>query len=146
MGAISRVLAFFVMGAVAWITVATPIAMIRAASAASGGDAMTYILPFLIVALVAAVLVSAAPTSRQAWGRMALLNGLACFALPFMSVAFSAAVGSHIVPELQAAGAAAGVAVAGVALAGVTGLFGFFAGMILIVIAYFVLKSRPATV
>jgi len=120
--------------------------VVGAASAGADGDLLIYLLPFLVVFVATFLIVKEAPTARQAWGRMALANGIACFALPFMALAFSAVLGAKIVPHNAAASTVAGVTLAGVAMVGAAGVFGFFAGMILIVVAYFTLKSRPSAV
>ncbi len=149
MGLIGRILAFFVMGTIGLLTVAMPIYIVaftsQAASGAqpSGGVMFEVLSPFLIVAIVAALIVMFAPSARHAWGRLALIDGLACFALPFMAAALSWVVGSHVAQNAGAnAGAAAvGAGVAGVAMTGAAGFVGFFAGLILVVMAYFILRG-----
>jgi hypothetical protein len=137
------------MGAIGLLTVAMPIYIIAFTSQATsptqptGGVIFEVLSPFLIVAVVAALIVIFAPTARHAWGRLALIDGLGCFALPFMAAAFSWIVGSHVAHGAGAnAGAAtAGAGLAGVAMTGAAGFMGFFAGLILVAMAYFILRG-----
>jgi hypothetical protein len=151
MGIIGRILAFLIMGTVGLLAIAMPIYIVAFTSQATsgaqptGGVIFEVMSPFLIVAVVAAFIVMFAPTARHAWGRLALIDGLACFALPFMAAALSWVVGSHVVQSagtnVGAAAAGAGAGLAGVAMTGAAGFMGFFAGLILVVMAYFILRG-----
>lgn len=149
MGAINRGLAFVILGALSIFLIAAPVEMI-----AFSGGAIPPIweAPAIVAAvvIVAALIAFRAPTARHAWGRLLLINGLACFALPFMGIVFTAVVGSHVAHTIQSAGGDSGATVlgtaaAGVALTGVLGFLGFFLGIILVIAAYFVLRgaARP---
>jgi len=148
MGALGRILAFIVMGTVGLLTIATPIYMIafasqiRSATNTGGATALTILSPFLVIAAIAAVIVIFAPTARHAWGRLALVDGLGCFALPFMAALFSWTLGSQLTHNIDGGEAAAvGAGLAGVVVTGAAGFVGFFAGLILVIMAYFILRG-----
>jgi len=95
--------------------------------------------------VVTFVLALSAARGRYAWGRGFLLCGLLCFALPLASMAFSGIVGAEKVSTASSdaarAGAALGTAMAGTAMALVSGIVGFFLGLIFLVSSYFSLRS-----
>ena len=89
MGVLGRILAFLVMGTVAMVTIGVPfylvcyVSMLTPYSPTDPASAWRFLLPYLLVAILAALIVGFAPTVRHAWGRMALISGIGCFALPF---------------------------------------------------------------
>jgi len=94
--------------------------------------------------LIMMALALSAARGRYAWGRGLLLSGLLCFALPLAGIVFTGIVGADSVAkagsEAGKAGAAVGSALAGTALTFVSGVIGFFLGLIFLVSSYFSLR------
>ena len=128
------------MGALGSFVIGVTIGMLAiASSTGSGADNKSFILigPLAIIAITA-VIVIFAPSARSAWARSFFMNGIACFALPFAGIAYSAIVGSGVSAQAGPAhpGAVAGAVVGGTLIAGALGFVGFFAGAILLAFAY----------
>ena len=74
-----------------------------------------------------------------------MLSRLLCFALPLASIVFSGVVAvdhvSSAGSDAARAGAVVGSALAGTAMTLVSGVVGFFLGLIFLVISYFSLRS-----
>lgn len=87
-----------------------------------------------------------AARSGYAWGRGLLLCGLLCFAMPLATMIFSGIIGAQQMgaapTEAGRAGAAIGTAMAGGFMTIVTGVFGFFLGLIFLIGSYFSLRTR----
>jgi hypothetical protein len=140
MGVVNRILAFIGMGLVGIFTIAWPIKLLVITAAQKDPDSSSpglFLLaaPYLAVCVATVLIAGTAPTGRRAWGQLALVNGLACFALPFAGFALVVIIGHPV--------GAVATGFVGLAMFGVLGLIGFFAGLILVTIAYFVLRSAP---
>jgi hypothetical protein len=100
----------------------------------------------LIGFTVMLVLALTATRSSYAWGRGLLLCGLLCFAMPLATMVFSGIIGAQQIgaapTEAGRAGAALGTAMAGGFMTIVTGVFGFFLGLIFLIGSYFSLRTR----
>lgn len=100
----------------------------------------------LIGFAVMLVLALTATRSSYAWGRGLLLCGLLCFAMPLATMVFSGIIGAQQIgaapTEAGRAGAALGTAMAGGFMTIVTGVFGFFLGLIFLIASYFSLRTR----
>lgn len=92
------------------------------------------------------VLALTASRGSYAWGRGFLLCGLLCFAMPLATLAFSGIIGAQQIgaapTEAGRAGAALGTAMAGGFMTIVTGVFGFFLGLMFLIGSYFSLRTR----
>lgn len=86
-----------------------------------------------------------AAKGRFAWGRGLLLCGLLCLAMPLASIAMSGIIGAQSMAqagtEAGRAGAAIGTVLAGGALTFISGVIGFFLGLIFLVGSYFALRK-----
>ena len=98
--------------------------------------------------LITIVLAVRAITGRYAWGRGLLLAGLLCFAMPLASVVFTGVVGADAVGKAAGdaakGGTAIGVAAGGAIVTIITGVVGFFLGLIFLIGSYFALRAPIA--
>jgi len=91
------------------------------------------------LAVSATVLVTyLAPTGRQAWGRLFLMNGLVCLTLPLVGIVFIAFFGPHM--EMEHGNATDTAVDFMVMLAGIE-IEGVIIGIIFLISAYFTLRS-----
>jgi hypothetical protein len=94
--------------------------------------------------LLMLVLALRAERTRYAWGRGLLLNGLLCFAMPIAAIVFTGIVGagamSNSVGDASRAGTAIGTAIGGGIVTFVSGVIGFFLGLIFLIGSYFTLR------
>ena len=138
----SKIFAGFVMGII--VAILTTLIVGMGTGGGEGGGqrglwgAMFGFIFMLVLALTAA-------RGRYAWGRGLLLSGLLCFALPLAAIVFTGIIGATEVPkagsEVARAGAAIGTALGGGFITIVSGLFGFFLGIIFLVCAFFTLRA-----
>lgn len=139
---LGKIFAGVVMGIVAAL-LATTVFGLGAGGGESGGRmAMWAALGGFLLTLGLAI---TAERGRYAWGRGMLLCGLLCFAMPLAGILFSAIFGAQSIGAAgtgaEKAGAAIGTAMAGGMLTFVSGIFGFFLGMIFLVGSYFSLRK-----
>ena len=155
MNVLSKILAILVMGLIAALIVGFQINLV--ANSFTPGQhpqsesGATGILVAIAITLIIVVL---SRSARTAWGRLCLFNGLASLALPLTGVAFTAIFGYQSVQSVPVhgatsaaaaqAGTAIGVGLAGTAVSVTLGFVGFFLGAIFLVIAYFLLRAKPA--
>ena len=139
MGAIGRILAIVVMGAVLLTVGAVPLAFSIAAAATPEAppSMLGLTAPYLAVAGLTIYVAVAAPTARIAWGRLCVLAGLAGFALPLEGLLASSLMSAHIVGHAGTAAGRAGEAVgAGLGMAAISGVaafIGIFIGLVFVV-------------
>jgi hypothetical protein len=147
MDAVSRALAIFVCGMIAFGVLSMPIGLsIGALVGGKPGPSATLAI-FAAYWLVVVAVAIAAPTSRTAWGRLFLLDGIASLALPLQGLIFSSIIGAAVVSEAKGKGgvaAAAAIGPMGDLLTGPLGFIGFFLGLVLIVCAYLTLHGARA--
>jgi hypothetical protein len=137
-----KILAGVLMGIVAAV-LATTVFGLGAGGGESGGKmGLWAALGGFLVTLGLAV---TAERGRYAWGRGMLLNGLLCFAMPLAGLLFAGIVGGQSISTAtsgaQQAGAAIGTVMAGGLITFVTGVFGFFLGVIFLIGSYFNLRK-----
>jgi hypothetical protein len=151
MGLFNRGLAFLTVGAIAIAVIAMPsYSLIVAFCIAVGGDPrdlplLIVIGPFVLVILAAGAVAFCAPSGRRAWGRLALLVGLGCFALPIAAFIFSAFIGAATPRAEGVDHQATANALFGMSLLSALAFVEFFLGMILVFAAHFVLRGAPRT-
>jgi len=96
------------------------------------------------------VLAMRAERGRYAWGRGFLICGLLCFALPIASIVYSGILGAQSITssanDAQRAGAALGTVIGGGLLATVSGVLGFFLGLIFLIVSYFLLRAPRVSI
>jgi hypothetical protein len=138
-----KILAGILMGIVAAV-LATMVFGLGVGGGESGGR--TGLWAALGGFLVTLGLAVTAERGRYAWGRGMLLCGLLCFALPLAGMLFSGIVGGKSIAGAasgaEKAGATIGTVMAGGVITLVSGVFGFFMGVIFLVGSYFTLRSR----
>lgn len=136
-----KLIAGVLMGIVAAV-LATTVFGLGAGGGESGGR--TGLWAALAAFVLVLVLAFTAQRGRYAWGRGMLLCGLLCFALPLAGLLFSGIVGGQSIATAKSgaeqAGAALGTVMAGGLLTFVSGVFGFFLGIIFLIGAYFSLR------
>lgn len=136
---IGKIFAGLVMGIVAAVLVMYLFGLIGGEEALGWGMAIGFIL-VVILALTANGV-------GQAWGRGALVCGVTCFALPLAGVVFTSVIGAEVLDQAQPdafsqAGTAIGVGIGGAMVTGILGFVGFFAGVIFIILAFFLLRRK----
>jgi hypothetical protein len=154
MNVVSKILAIIVMSLIALFVVAFPINLIVNSFSPGPHPSTQFSTIAILVALAVTILIALlSRSSRTAWGRLCLFNGLASLALPLAGIAFTAILGYHSVQNVPLqgastsaaqAGTAIGVGLAGTAVSATLGFIGFFLGAIFLVLAYFLLRARPA--
>jgi len=128
MGAIGRILAIIVMGAVLLAISGIPLAFSIAAAATPDKPPSMLALtaPYVAVAAVTLFVAIAAPTARIAWGRLCIIAGVAGFALPLEGLLASALMSAQIVGRADSAAGRAGEAIgAGLGMAAISGVAAF---------------------
>jgi hypothetical protein len=138
-----KIVAGIVMGLIIWILASMVFGL--AAGGGEGGGKFG-LWAGLAAAVLTLILALTAARGRYAWGRGMLVAGLLCFAMPLAGILFTGIVGSsHMATapsgSAQQAGAAIGVGLAGTAITIVSGVIGFFLGLIFLVSAYFLLRA-----
>jgi hypothetical protein len=104
-----------------------------------GGEAGAWAM--LIGFAIVLTLALAAKTTKKAWGYGILICALLSFAIPLAGVLYGEIVGSRILAEDQTLGAAIGVRLGKEYVAQTLAIFGFFLGLILLVIAILLLRG-----
>lgn len=95
--------------------------------------------------IVTMILAVTATRGRFAWGRGLLISGLLCFAMPLAGLLLSGIIGAQSIAqqgtEAGRAGAAIGATLAGGAITLISGVIGFFLGLIFLISSYFTLRK-----
>jgi hypothetical protein len=137
-----KILAGSLMGIIAAV-LATTVFGLGSGGGESGGR--TGLWAALVAFLVTLGLAMMAQRGRYAWGRGMLICGLLSFALPLAGLLFSGIIGGQSIASAKSgaeqAGAAIGTVMAGGLLTFVSGVFGFFLGIIFMIGAYFSLRK-----
>lgn len=91
------------------------------------------------------ILAAMARSAKSAWGRGLALNGMLCLALPLAGFAFSVVSIFGIIDEepfsIGTAGSVIGIGLAGGFVMLILGFLGFFAALIFLIPAYFLLRG-----
>jgi hypothetical protein len=149
---VNKIFAAIVMGHVGWFVVGVPITLVVVPVTADPHPSVGWAFLGPGIAVVATIAVTVfAPTSRIAWGRLCLLNGLGSLGLPLAGIAFSVLL-KHHASQLAVSGAAEtgtkiSAGLGGLNVSGLLGLLSFFLSPIFLVLAFAILRkaARPSS-
>lgn len=110
---------------------------LSAGGGVDGGDAGSS--SFFIFYLISFAIAFMSQTAKQAWKRLLITSAILCFMLPISSMLFT---GIFVAEETSGAAEAAGGLIGGALVTGVTGFFGFFMGVIFLVIGLLIKEKK----
>jgi hypothetical protein len=143
---VNKIFAAIVMGHVSWFVIGFPILLVAAPLTAGPNPSAgwAFLGPGIAVVATIAVIVFA-PTSRIAWGRLCLLNGLvSSLGLPLAGVIFSVLLRQQLaVSGAAKTGAKIRTGLGNMIESGMLGFVGFFLGAIFLVLAFVILRNAP---
>lgn len=96
---------------------------------------------FWVLYIVSFVVSLRSNSSKQAWRRLLITSSILSFLLPISSMLFT---GMFIAEETSGAAEAAGGLIGGALVTGITGIFGFFMGVIFLIIGLLIKDEKES--
>lgn len=148
---VGRLIAILVMVTLAELTIALPFLIatgLASAPTTPGGAVAALEWGLSSVAAVGVLIAIASSTVRRAWGWLILTNGFAAIALPVVTMMVASTTGASSVDVLASSSAAStgvafGALLAGAASAGFVEIVSIPVEIVLLAIAFFVLRNAP---
>ena len=135
---LSKIIAAIVGGFIISMVGSMLVGLSVGAGAEGGGIASN---AFFVLYIVSFVVSLRSNSSKQAWKRLLITASILSFLLPISSMLFT---GMFIAEETSGAAEAAGGLIGGALVTGITGVFGFFMGVIFLIIGLLIKDQKES--